>query len=359
MRKTETGTSNRVADGLWESIQSYLLSMPPHILCVDSMHDVKFHKLTPGAYNLNYHVSVDNKDFIFRVNIEQQSGLSKQVEYEYRILRFLSSHAIAPEVYHIDDSRVHFDFDILIEQFLAGPHLSYQKPQILEAAELLAKLHRLPPTGINFIDWTDPLGETYKLAVNDLSGYKTRKTADKKIISLADRILEKMKLQISEPILGFQADTLNHTDVVCDNFIMTPQGLRMIDWEKPRLDDCSYDLSCFLSEPAQLWCTTEVMKAEDGRIFLEEYARLSNKDAELLARKVRLREPLISLHWILWGATKLCDLKEHRTSPELAGAHEEKKYRYARLARYENIAKLLDAIEAHTASNRRFHSARL
>jgi thiamine kinase-like enzyme len=357
MRRTET--SSKAVDGLWESIQSYLRSMPPHILDVDSMHDVKFHKITPGAYNLNFHISVDNKDFIFRVNIEQQSGLSKQANYEYRILKFLSSHAIAPDAYHIDDSRVHFDFDILIEQFLAGPHLSYQKGQILEAAELLAKLHRLPPQGIDFITWPDPLGETYKLAAKDLSDYKTRKTADKKIINLADRILKKIRLRISKPILRFQADTLNHTDVVCDNFIRTSQGLRMIDWEKPRLDDCSYDLSCFLSEPAQLWCTTEVMTAEDGRTFLKEYARLSNKDAELLACKVRLREPMISLHWILWGATKLCDLKEQRTSPELAGAHEEKKSRYERLARYENITKLLDTLETHTASNRRFQPVRL
>lgn len=128
----------------------------------------------------------------------------------------------------------------------------------------------------------------------------------------------------------------------------------MIDWEKPRLDDCSYDLSCFLSEPAQLWCTTDVMKAEDRKVFLEEYARLRNKNAELLAEKVRIREPMISLHWILWGATKLCDLREQRTLPELLRAHEEKKIRYKRLARYENLDKLLDALETQPAFEHRF-----
>jgi len=359
MKRIAPVTSNKTADGLWESIQRYLRRLPPHILAVVSMQDVRFHKITPGAYNLNFHVSVENKDFIFRVNIEQQSGLSKQIDYEYRILRFLASHSIAPDVYHFDDSRVHFEFDILIEQFLAGPHLAYQKPQVLEAAALLAKLHRLPLQGINFITWPNPLRDTYKLAANDLSGYKTRKTADKKIIKLADRILERIKPQLSEPILPFQADCLNHTDVVCDNFIRTSQGLRMIDWEKPRIDDCSYDLGCFLSEPAQLWCTTEIMQPADGRAFLEEYARLSNKNAELLAAKVRLREPLISLHWILWGATKLCDLEEQRTSPALTGAHEEKKSRYERLARLENIARLLDGLEVKTASKRRVGSTRL
>jgi thiamine kinase-like enzyme len=358
MKRRELGTSKTAVAGLWERIETYLQKMPPDILAVDYMDAVKFHKMTPGAYNLNFHVSVGAKDFIFRINIEQQSGLSKQVEYEYRILKFLAHDAIAPDVYHIDDSRVHFEFDILIEQFLAGPHLSYQKKQVLEAAELLAKLHGLPPQGINFIVWPDPLRGTYMLAEKDLIDYKTRKTAEGRIINLSDRILEKIKLRIAESNLTFQADRLNHTDVVCDNFIRTSQGLRMIDWEKPRVDDCSYDLGCFLSEPAQLWCTPDVMKAEDAQAFLEEYARLSNKNVDLLVEKVRLREPMISLHWILWGAIKLCDLREQRTSPELLGAHEEKKSRYERLARLENVEKLLDALEAQTASNRRFYSVR-
>lgn len=354
-RKNPPGSKTAVA-GLWERIEAYLQKMPPDILAVDCMDAVKFHQMTPGAYNLNFHVSVGGKDFIFRINIEQQSGLSKQVEYEYRILKFLAPDDIAPHVYHIDDSRVHFEFDILIEQFLAGPHLSYQKNQVLQAAELLAKLHGLTPQGINFIVWPEPLRDTYRLAETDLNDYKTRKTAEGRIINLSDRILEKIKLKISESNLPFRADRLNHTDVVCDNFIRTSQGLRMIDWEKPRVDDCSYDLSCFLSEPAQLWCTPDVLNAEDGRAFLEEYARLSKQNGELLAEKVRLREPMISLHWILWGATKLCDLREQRTSPELLGAHEEKKSRYERLARPENVEKLLDALESRTASNRRFYS---
>jgi thiamine kinase-like enzyme len=140
------------------------------------------------------------------------------------------------------------------------------------------------------------------------------------------------------------AECLNHTDVVSDNFIRTSKGLRMIDWEKPRVDDCSYDLSCFLSEAAQLWCTAEVLATADGEAFIEKYARLSNKGAELLLEKVRIREPLVSLHWILWGANKLCDLKEQRTSPALLRAHEEKISRYERLSRLENVQKLLDAL---------------
>ena len=343
MKRSDYAASKAAVSGLLERIEIYLKSMPPEVLSIQNMDSLKFHKMTPGAYNLNFHVSANGNEFIFRVNIEQQSGLSNQVEYEYKILKFLDNHLIAPDVYYIDDTREHFEFDILIEEFLAGPHLAYQKPQVLEVAELLAKLHSLTPHGMNFITWQDPMRDTYRLVENDLTNYKTAKTAQKKIITLSDSILEKIRSRISKSDLPFQADSLNHTDVVCDNFIRTSKGLRMIDWEKPRVDDCSYDLSCFLSEPAQLWCSPHVLNAEDREAFTEEYARLSGKSVELLRKKICIREPMVSLHWILWGATKLCDLREERTSPELLGAHEEKIFRYERIARAENVEKLLDS----------------
>ncbi len=310
MKRADRGVSKMKATGLRKRIEKYLKNIPPGILGVQNMESLEIHKMTPGSYNLNFHISVDTKEFIFRVNIDQQSGLSKQVEYEYNALKFLEGHGLAPDVYHLDDTRQHFEFGILIEQYLAGPHLLLEKSYIPEVAGLLAKLHSLDHCGVNFISWQDPLKDTYDFVQNDIAHYKTRKTAEEKIIARSERTLAEIGLRILKSDLPFQADSLNHTDVGCDNFIRTPQGLRMIDWEKPRVDDCSYDLSCFLSEPAQLWCSTHVLNAEDREAFIEEYARLSGKSVELLRKKIRIREPMVSLHWILWGATKLCDLRE-------------------------------------------------
>ena len=342
MKKAVHGVSKTPATGFRNRIEKYLRSIPPGILGVQNMEPLKIHKMTPGSYNLNFHISVDSKEFIFRVNIDQQSGLCKQAEYEYNTLKFLEGHGLAPDVYHLDDTRQHFEFDILIEQYLEGPHLLLDKPHVIQVAALLAKLHSLDHHGFNFIAWPDPLKDTFEFVQHDIAHYKTRRTAEKKIVARSERALQEIGERTLKSNLAFQADCLNHTDVGCDNFIRTPQGLRMIDWEKPRVDDCSYDLSCFLSEPAQLWCSPQVLKAEDREAFIEEYARLSAKSVALLGKKIRIREPLVSLHWILWGATKLCDLREERTSPELLGAHEEKIFRYERIARVENIEKLLD-----------------
>ena len=344
MKRASRGTVRKTVIGLRKRIEKYLKNIAPGILGVQNMESVEIHKMTPGSYNLNFHISVGVKEFIFRVNIDQQSGLSRQVQYEYNTLKFLQGHGLAPDVYHLDDTRQYFEFDILIEQYLEGPHLLLEKSYIPQVAASLAKLHSLDHHGVNFISWQDPLKDTYEFVQNDITHYKTRKTAEEKIITQSERTLEEIGLRILKSDLPFQADSLNHTDVGCDNFIRTAEGLRMIDWEKPRVDDCSYDLSCFLSEPAELWCSSHVLKAAEREAFIEEYARLRGKSAELLRKKIRIREPMVSLHWILWGATKLCDLREERTSPELLGSHEEKIFRYERIARVENIEKILDSL---------------
>ena len=344
MKKAGGGVPSMTAVGLRKRIEKYLKNIAPGILGVQNMESVEIHKMTPGSYNLNFHISVDAKEFIFRVNIDQQSGLSRQVEYEYNALKFLEGRGLAPDAYHLDDTRQYFEFDILIEQYLEGPYLLLEKSYIPQVAASLAKLHSLNHHGVNFISWQDPLKDTYEFVQNDIAHYKTRKSAAEKIITQSERTLEEIGLRILKSDLPFQADSLNHTDVGCDNFIRTAEGLRMIDWEKPRVDDCSYDLSCFLSEPAELWCSPHVLKAAERKAFIEEYARLRGKSAELLRKKIRIREPMVSLHWILWGATKLCDLREERTSPELLGSHEEKIFRYERIARVENIEKILDSL---------------
>ncbi|MGD8209543.1 MAG: phosphotransferase [Desulfobacterales bacterium] len=344
MKRAGGGVPSTTAVGLRKRIEKYLKTISPGILGVRNMESVAIHKMTPGSYNLNFHISVETKEFIFRVNIDQQSGLSRQIQYEYNTLKFLQGHGLAPDVYHLDDTRQYFEFDILIEQYLEGPYLLLEKSYLPQVAASLAKLHSLDHHGVNFISWPDPLNDTYKFVQNDIAHYKTRKTAEEKIITQSERTLEEIGLRISKSDLPFEADSLNHTDVGCDNFIRTAEGLRMIDWEKPRVDDCSYDLSCFLSEPAELWCSPHVLNAAEREAFIDEYARLRGKSAELLRKKIRIREPMVSLHWILWGATKLCDLREERTSPELLGSHEEKMFRYERIARVENIEKIMDSL---------------
>jgi len=326
-----------------KKIKEYLKDLQPSLLGVPDTDSVEILDMLPGSYNLNYRIKVHQKEFIFRINIEPQSGLPNQIEYEFKILKFLQNQHIAPWAYHFDDSRQCFDFDLLIEQYLEGPYVTLAKNDVRTVVDLLVTLHSFEPEGMQFVVWQDPLADTYALANNDLIHYESRAIANMKIIRLAKKLLAGSEDVVHNHGQLYHPDSLNHTDLSCDNFIKTAGGLKLIDWEKPRIDDSSYDICCFLSEPVQMWCSRKILRSEDRVNFLHDYARLSGKNTDQLMNKVKIREPLISLHWILWGATKLADLKNRQTSPELLAAHEEKIARYERIADPRNIEKLLDS----------------
>jgi thiamine kinase-like enzyme len=325
-----------------KNIIRYLEDLSPDLLGLRDTGSIEVLQLTPGSYNLNFHIRVDQKDFIFRVNINPQSGLSNQIEYEFSVLKFLEGHRIAPKAYHFDDSRKHFEFDILIEEYMEGPPLSLEKEFLPEVAELLTRLHALDPGGMPFVIRRDPVAGIYELTRDDLTGYEAATTPDMKTINLAKEVLAKSETLLNKQRHLFQADSLVHTDVCCENFVKTAAGLRLIDWEKPRVDDCTYDICCFLSEPVELYNSREVLNSEERKYFIDAYAGLSGKNPDHLMEKVSIREPLISLHWILWAATMLSNLRDQRTCPELVEAHGEKIVRYERVANPENIERLIE-----------------
>lgn len=327
-------------------IPAYVKALPPQTLGVENTESVEVGAVHFGAYNFNYRVKVDGKEFIFRVNVDQQSGLPHQVEYEFNALKFLEGHEIGPRVYHLDNTRDCFEYGVLIEEYLAGPPLTLRGDEIPRICELLVRLHSLDPGDISWMVWDDPLRDTYDQARRDLRAYRRKPTSDGSLIRLAASVLAETKPWIDSHCELFRADSVNHTDLAFDNFIKCSRGLRLIDWEKPRIDDASYDLGCLLSEPVQLWCAhlSEIkLGREQKEGFLAAYADLSGVDSGLLSEKVALREPLISLHWILWGATKLCDLRDRDTAPQFAQVHQSSRRRYERLADSRNVERILDS----------------
>ncbi len=52
-------------------IKRYLKNLPPDVLGLCSIKSIEIIDMFSGAYNLNFHVRVNKKEFIFRINIEQ------------------------------------------------------------------------------------------------------------------------------------------------------------------------------------------------------------------------------------------------------------------------------------------------
>lgn len=339
--KLENGFSIKKLE---RQIVDYLGNLPPDTLNITKCHPVKILDMTPGAYNLNYHVAVGGKRFVFRVNVQQQSGLSNQINYEFQVMKFLEPYEITARVFHRNTSKIHFEFDILIEEYLEGPWVSLDEFDMSTIASLLAKLHSLDTQPLQLISWNDPLIDTVNLLELDLEEYRSKKSAIPKVISLTEHFFRIINPRIEKKRNLFFPDGLNHTDVAIDNFVKTTQGLKLIDWEKPRLDDCSYDVCCFLAEPAQLWCTPITLSQSGREKFITEYIKLSGKDDELFREKLLVREPLVALHWIFWGMNRKCDLLDQTTATALQQVHEERVSRWERIADPLLIEKLIDQL---------------
>jgi len=277
-----------------DHIIGYIRSLPPETLGLTAVDDPRIIDMTPGSYNLNYHILVGGAAFNFRVNIDQQSGLANQIEHEFKVLAFLEGHGIAPKGFLYDDSRRHFDFDILIQSYLDGPHLLFNARDVKDAAALLAALHALDPVDKGFTTWHDPLRDTQRLVAADLAEYTAKKSADPENVHLVRKALAVIEKKVAGTHHRFVPDSLNHTD-----------------------DNANEDA------------------------FVRHYAACRGLDPDLLAAKIALREPLISLHWVLWGGGKLCDLKDRTTSPALLAAHSAHRPRYERISHPANIKEIL------------------
>ncbi len=337
------GEQRDMQDEMRQVIGRYLKNLPPHVLEVGKSPSVEVLELYHGAYNLNYHVKVDGGDYLFRVNIEQQSGMADQIEYEGRAIRFLDKHGIAPKCYYLDSTRKHIEHAIMIEEYLRGPYVSLVPEEMPAIAELLARLHMVRPVNVPLIIWANPLMDNYDMVYADLREYEGKRTRDAKIVTLTKQFMRQIRPKVSQYCGLYAPDGINHTDPALDNFIRTSEGLKLIDWEKPRWDDCTYDVACFLSEPCQLWCTTELLCPQGHEVLLDTYIRLSNRDPELFRRKVKIRTPLVSMHWILWGANRLCDARDNLMAVELQNLQGAKIPRWERIADPKNIEKLMES----------------
>jgi len=89
--------------------------------------------------------------------------VAAQIEYEFQAIKFISRYGIGPKCYYFDDTKRHFAFGILIEEYLHGPYISLIPEEMPQVAELLARLHGLKPVHLPLMIWKDPLMDHYSM----------------------------------------------------------------------------------------------------------------------------------------------------------------------------------------------------
>jgi len=286
-----------LADGDWNNVAVML------------GQQFKVSPLAQGEYNLNYRITSDSTQLVFRVNIGSQIARDDQIVYEYKALDLLKQSGMTPRPYFVDDTRQFFDRGILIMDFLPGEALDYSR-DLAQAAGLFAKIHQVevPPEKNHLIREDAPLSLIYEECTGLLQQYVDSDLADPDIRQyLIDLKTWADTARANE--MYYQQDPwpcIVNTEVNSGNFIVNRKNgtIHLVDWEMPRWGDPSQDLSHFCSPLTTLWKTDWRMSPAQKRDFLKAYCR-HIKDSHLrdtLAERVRLRDPFVYLRGISWSA---------------------------------------------------------
>ena len=269
----------------------------------------KIAPLAAGEYNLNYLITSNSLQLVFRVNIGTQIQRDDQIVYEYKALELLKPSGVTPFPYFVDDTREFFDRGILIMQYMPGEALDYTR-DLPAAAKLLATIHQLkvPREKNHLICENAPLTLIYEECTGLLQTYFNSQFSNPDIRSYLKELIDwAAEARAAEKF--YQQDPwpcVINTEVNSGNFIVNRQQdtISLVDWEMPRWGDPSQDLCHFCSPLTTLWKTNWRMTDAQKSEFLKMYCRHLH-DRHLrstLAERVRLRQPFVFLRGICWSA---------------------------------------------------------
>jgi aminoglycoside phosphotransferase (APT) family kinase protein len=305
--------------------------------------------LAQGEYNLNYLLRhADGPPLVVRVNTGTQIGKAggAQIAYEAAALRLLASTGVAPRLHYLDDTLADLPYGLLVMEYLPGGPLRYgDAAHLVAAARTLARLHQVPAAPADTFIVRRPLVDDLAEGRGWLEAYLACVQAPAAVRALFARILERAARDAERSAGRFPPPfALAHTDVQAHNFVVEerPDGPhpRLVDWERPLIDDPSYDLAHFTIPTTTRWKAGYTLSLAEIEVFLAAYcAARPDLDPTELRERLRIRRPFILLRAISWCAGAWVDY----TGPGRAIAHHDTLERIEEYLQPETLAALFPA----------------
>jgi thiamine kinase-like enzyme len=193
--------------------------------------DVAVEELGGGITNRNFLLSVNGERVVLRLGGNDTELLGINRECEYRASLVAAQAGVGPDVVRFVEPQ-----GWLVTRFLEGRPVSSEdlrKPDVLRAAAHALKLiHEGPEVPGHFNSFR--VVETYCATAAE-RGIATP-AAYERAHAVAAEI---------ERARGTQPLTPCHNDLLSANFIATPDGLRIVDWEYAGMGDRFFDLANF------------------------------------------------------------------------------------------------------------------
>ena len=192
---------------------------------------VEIEPLGGGITNRNFRVDTDGRSYVLRIGGKDTDVLGIDRRAEYQAASIAASLGVGPEVVAFVEPEGY-----LVTTFVEGapaPPEDIRRPEVLgEVAELLRRVHDGPALPARFDSFR--VVEAYRASaitysVDVPAAYEEAKAT-------ADRV---------EAALGPQRPVPCHNDLLNANFIRSPDGIRIVDWEYAGMGDRFFDLANF------------------------------------------------------------------------------------------------------------------
>jgi thiamine kinase-like enzyme len=192
---------------------------------------VEIDALGGGITNRNFRVDVDGRAYVLRIGGKDTEVLGIDRRAEFQAASVAASLGVGPEVVAFVEPEGY-----LVTRFVEGtpaPPEEIRQPEVLgEVAGLLRRVHDGPAIPARFDSFR--VVEAYRASaiaygVDVPPAYEEAKAT-------ADRI---------EATLGTQPAVPCHNDLLNANFIHSPEGIRIVDWEYAGMGDRFFDLANF------------------------------------------------------------------------------------------------------------------
>ncbi|MDO5043761.1 MAG: aminoglycoside phosphotransferase family protein [Coriobacteriia bacterium] len=276
-------------------------------------YELRLAPFAEGEYNINLLLSLEKTHarWVVRLAKSSQMHLEQQITYEAHALELLETSARTPRLYFVDDTKEALPFGFLIEAYLDGRPLVYEK-DLAQAAAILADVHSVPvPSARKLIAPPSQL----KIIADECRAmfdlYRSWANADKALIAWVDERFIQVEALLAqeqrEKHRSSQNETLHivNTELNSNNFLINEGSQSfLVDWEKPLLGSVAQDLGAFLVVTTTLWKSDTVLQKEQRQEFLELYtsAVAGRFCCENIELKVNRFLALCSLRGITWCA---------------------------------------------------------
>lgn len=187
-------------------------------------------RLMGGMSNYTYIFEVDNKKYTFRIPGKNAEKFVDRI-IEEKNIELVSQLNLNNNTLFLDPKS-----GFKIAEYLEGKPLSEDNPldHLKEASEVLHHIHQSGLKAINNYAPKDRLA-LYESYLDEYEYTHTKRYIDLKASwqALSSQYMDDSRL------------TLSHGDSQISNFLITKEGLRLMDWEFTGNNDPFYDIACF------------------------------------------------------------------------------------------------------------------